>query len=460
MAEAPRNQLPSGYDENFVNAVEEDFQCLICHLSLKEPVLTRCGHRFCKDCLEEHFRRQRVQDQPLTCPADREGLDQERDVFPDKATERKILSLLIECPSDGCEWTGELRSKEVHLTSCLCKLVPCTNENCQVTIQRKDLESHAMTKCPWRVLECDYCSEPHPECQDHTEQCTKFPVFCPNHCGASFPREMVSNHTERDCPLTMISCPYAQMGCKTKVQRREVQSHLQTATRLHLDLACVKLNNTEIKLNNTEVKLNETQVKLNDTEVKLNNTEETTKKLMEKLNTLQRQFEEKVREDREEVVMIKRDSSDFSRMFIWKVSNFSDLLRQAKTEEKVNVESSPFYTESYGYRLKVSVYPNGDGLGKNTRLSIYIRVMEGEYDAILPWPFKMKVKLTIIDQQEDSVERENVSKELTPELAGKNFGRPMGIENKGCGFSLFITHKKLNSRRYLVDDALFIQVEV
>ncbi len=57
MAQAPGNQLPSGYDEEFVNAVEEDFQCLICHVPLKEPVLTRCGHRFCKDCLEEHFRR-------------------------------------------------------------------------------------------------------------------------------------------------------------------------------------------------------------------------------------------------------------------------------------------------------------------------------------------------------------------------------------------------------------------
>ena len=57
MAEAAKNQLPSGYDEDFVNAVEEDFQCSICQLGLKEPILTICGHRFCKECLEEHFRR-------------------------------------------------------------------------------------------------------------------------------------------------------------------------------------------------------------------------------------------------------------------------------------------------------------------------------------------------------------------------------------------------------------------
>ena len=40
-----------------MNAVEEDLQCSVCHLPLKEPVLTRCGHRFCKECLEKHFKR-------------------------------------------------------------------------------------------------------------------------------------------------------------------------------------------------------------------------------------------------------------------------------------------------------------------------------------------------------------------------------------------------------------------
>ena len=38
-----------------------------------------------------------------------------QDIFPDKSTERKILSLIIKCPSEGCEWTGELREKEVRI---------------------------------------------------------------------------------------------------------------------------------------------------------------------------------------------------------------------------------------------------------------------------------------------------------------------------------------------------------
>jgi len=46
-----------GYDEAFINAVEDDLHCTICHLPLNEPMLTKCGHRFCQKCLDEHFKR-------------------------------------------------------------------------------------------------------------------------------------------------------------------------------------------------------------------------------------------------------------------------------------------------------------------------------------------------------------------------------------------------------------------
>ena len=49
--------LPSGYDDNFINPVDDDLQCSICCLPLREPVLTRCGHRFCRECLEQHWKR-------------------------------------------------------------------------------------------------------------------------------------------------------------------------------------------------------------------------------------------------------------------------------------------------------------------------------------------------------------------------------------------------------------------
>ena len=54
MAEVPVNRsVPSGYDEQFVYPPDEDLQCIICYLPSKEPVLTRCGHKFSRQCLRD-----------------------------------------------------------------------------------------------------------------------------------------------------------------------------------------------------------------------------------------------------------------------------------------------------------------------------------------------------------------------------------------------------------------------
>ena len=57
MAEARANPLLGGHEDEFVNAVDEELHCAICQLPLKEPMLTKCGHRFCRTCLDEHFKR-------------------------------------------------------------------------------------------------------------------------------------------------------------------------------------------------------------------------------------------------------------------------------------------------------------------------------------------------------------------------------------------------------------------
>lgn len=53
---------------------------------------------------------------------------------------------------------------------------------------------------------------------------------------------------------------------------------------------------------------------------------------------------------------------------------------------------SAFYTAKYGYKLCLRLYLNGDGTGKKTHLSLFIVIMKGEYDALLPWPFRNKVQ--------------------------------------------------------------------
>ena len=73
--------------------------------------------------------------------------------------------------------------KQVHLVSCLFKLVSCTNENCHVTVQRRHLEEHVAITFQLRILECDHCTEPCPECK---MQVTKYALICwkNDNCGS------------------------------------------------------------------------------------------------------------------------------------------------------------------------------------------------------------------------------------------------------------------------------------
>ena len=221
-----------------------------------------------------------------------------------------------------------------------------------------------------------------------------------------------------------------------------MESHLESAARVHLDLACVKLNNTEDELNKAKDKLTKIEDKLDNTVALLNETRVAFEKSVE---------------------LLQLASVRHEKMFLWRIDSFSEILKEAKNGGKDRIGSDPFYirteTESFGYKLRISIDPNGSGDGKGTHLSAFIIVMKGSYDAILPWPIHGKVKFTLIDQQEDPNQRENYTFEFFEQNL-PSFARPLNDENQGYGWPTFISHEKLNSRRFIVDDTLFFQVEI
>ena len=135
-------------------------------------------------------------------------------------------------------------------------------------------------------------------------------------------------------------------------------------------------------------------------------------------------------------------------------------MREAKGGVNRKQTCAPFYTENYGYKLEINIYPNGYGHARGTFLSVFCVIQKGEYDALLPWPFKRNVKFTLLDQQENLEERENNSVEITPINDLQVFGRP--DEKRICGYGrpMFISHGKLERGHYVVDDTLFLQCEV
>lgn len=85
---------------------------------------------------------------------------------------------------------------------------------------------------------------------------------------------------------------------------------------------------------------------------------------------------------------------------VWKISDYSAKLAEARTKEGYELVSPPFYTSQFGYKLQASLFLNGNGAGENSHLSLYIKLLPGEYDALLRWPFAHSVAFTLFDQSE------------------------------------------------------------
>ena len=224
----------------------------------------------------------------------------------------------------------------------------------------------------------------------------------------------------------------------------------------------MKLNDTQEQLAVTRVELNKAQIQLinaqtqlNNTQTQLTDTQETTRDLVKKVDKLQRQVKEKLTKNQvNEAVESKVKQMKKAKSFMWKIQNFSEQLRQAKEGDTLKI-SDPFYTESCGYKMQLLLYPNGAGSAENTHISLYHSVIKGEYDALLSWPFKTAVKFSLIDQQ-SRIFQQNVDFSFTHNVTE----RPRENSSSSLGMPLFVKHEKLKTRRYLVDDTLFLRVVI
>ena len=148
---------------------------------------------------------------------------------------------------------------------------------------------------------------------------------------------------------------------------------------------------------------------------------------------------------------------------MWRIDDFNKLLGSAKSNEITRIESSPFY--SCGYKCRLKMNPNGFSNGKGTHLSLYMIMMRGENDATLEWPFRKTVIFTLIDQQETDASKQNIVEsfhvphpERDPRLL-EQLKRPVSVQNSSrFGYNKFVSHKALQERRYIADDAILIQV--
>ena len=110
----------------------------------------------------------------------------------------------------------------------------------------------------------------------------------------------------------------------------------------------------------------------------------------------------------------------------------------------------------------LELYPDGyhtnDTLDqeKGNFMSIYLRVLVGEYDGLLLWPFQDSVMFTLLDQYYLVEKRRHLRQELQLDAGG--LARPSQSSEPACGVWEFVFHKDLYARSFIKDNTIFIKV--
>ena len=150
------------------------------------------------------------------------------------------------------------------------------------------------------------------------------------------------------------------------------------------------------------------------------------------------------------------EANSFDGILVWRIANVSQKMYEAMNTTETSFYSPPFYTSSHGYKMCARIYLNGDGMGKGTHISLFFVIMRGQYDALLRWPFRQKVTMMLLDQ--DNVE--HVIDVFRPDPNSSSFQRPRRELNIASGCPLFFPLADISKHAYIKDDVMFIKIFV
>ena len=106
--------------------------------------------------------------------------------------------------------------------------------------------------------------------------------------------------------------------------------------------------------------------------------------------------------------------------------------------------------------LRVNLYGVDSGAG--THVSMFIHLMQGDFDSLVEWPFRGRIVLTVIDQSE--AEQHHISETLIPGPGLQAFLRPHTLRNRqGYGYVDMVSHQTLWTRGYIKNNTMLVQVE-
>ncbi|KAH9519286.1 hypothetical protein Btru_075184 [Bulinus truncatus] len=139
--------------------------------------------------------------------------------------------------------------------------------------------------------------------------------------------------------------------------------------------------------------------------------------------------------------------------FKWTISDYSRKLEKEKLYGGKEC-SSPFYLTHCGYKGQLEAYLNGNGTAKNKSISVFLRIIKGDYDRFLKWPVNLHLVVILVNQTA------NHQDSLKADGSQFQYVKPWGtsdIETDSWGLIEFVDHKLIQQRKYIRDDKVVLK---
>ena len=447
--------LMAGFECEFVEKPPKAVQseCPICLLVLREPYqATCCGKSFCRLCANRAKARNQV------CPTCNSG---NFNLFYNLGLQQSLYDFQVYCThkSKGCEWTGELRELDSHLNS-----DPPAN--------------NALEGCPFTLIKC--------------------PLNCSG-CERGQIRKNYKRHVTDniDKLLSLVVEQTSQIN-SVKLQNAQLRDRL----------ADIEENDRylEQRVLDLEPIIGERDERIRWLESKHEQIELKHKQLESKHEELEKEMKGQLSSIEGDKQYLEQQVTEMSTALSELGNNFKALEAKSRESENgvklqqpvvasnrqpsqplvrnVTVTYKPsravftmtgfeeyksdndrwysphFYTHPNGYKMCLRVDANGYGPGRGTHISVYVCLLQGEFDDQLKWPFRGCITIEILNQEEDdecTVETVRLD-ENVPEKYCRRATPERPWDGGGLGYDDFLPHAKLKPK-YLKNDCIKLCVK-
>lgn len=308
------------------------YECAICMNWLNEPVLTSCGHRFCKSCLHSWLR-----NKSQWCPMDNKKIT-DKDIFPDNYTKREIEQIQLKCPhlGMGCDYVSSPLEMERHKFNC-----PYRGD-----------DEPAEEKCPFASIKCEFVGRPETNALEvHLKE------DMPHHLQLML----------RSLQNTAISTWNPQKPHKSNGQ---TNGHAGGSSGVPPPPPQYANGAEEQLIQAMYQRIVVLEQRACEQDVKIEN--------LNKQLSLQR---------------TQVDPRYSMGTILWEIVNFHNLIDHLRANTNNLVYSRECYTSPYGYKFcaRLNIQPKNPHL-----LSLHVHLMQSENDHHLEWPFIGRIRLCMV----------------------------------------------------------------